>query len=243
MTTQSTEDVKVSIRTTILDMVNASWANDRKALLVAKVGAALLKDFNLRRDLNGLKLAEFIKAEMSTDVQFINSPKDPLIKALAPAGADLDADISNHFVSSSTRTADNQSAYRRININRRLWKAFSEELPDGQYRHVRFDPEIQFITNSSETHPGHYPIDRALINPAGTHSKQERNSIIQSNILTWAQTNGIENNLYILRTSDNSSTSDKTTVYSALIAVLNTEELSRINIPLDIILKLQSKYL
>lgn len=241
MTLEITTETKTTIKTKILEMVESAWAAGQHATLVAQVGFNLSKEFNLRRELGGLKLADFIKNELNNDLKFIDSPKDPKIKALVPANATLDSEIANHFKKVSSQIES--TGYNRISIHRGIWKAFSSELPAGFYRHIKLEPHVHFEDASSNTLAGYIPISQNLIFNGTNANKQVRDATIQENIFSWADANAISRDLLLENRSAISHTSKKQSLFDALVGALDSNDFNRISIPLDIVLKLQNKHL
>jgi hypothetical protein len=234
---------KDRIKDVIRKMVKTAWDDNQIATLVSHIGSKLVQEYDLKKDLEGLKLAEFIKKELHEELSFIDSPKDSMIKALVPADAKINEDTSAYFPSSKFTSDSELVNFKRIDFDRSIWKAFSSPLQEGSSRHIRIEPSIIFEDNETpHAKPEHFIILKELIVPKDSMTKVDRDIQIQKNILKWVTDNSIDIEkvkLPTLANRDKSSNFDS--VFSLLIKSLDDSDVKRVVIPLDIILKLQNK--
>lgn len=231
------------IKEKILEMITKSWTDKKQAMLVAKIGHNLIKEnINIKKELGGCGLAEFIQKELSDKLKFISSPKDPMIKAAIPVDAVINDDINDHFSKPSSGTKN--PTFKRIDFHRGLWKGFSSQLEENQHRIIKIEPEIFYEDRADpSTDAGSYTIPKDLIIPKGSTSKLDRDEKVQKNILEWLENNEIDIEKVKYKPLVKNARTSEESVFSILIKSLNEGDLERMVIPLDIIVKLQKKNL
>lgn len=80
----------------IVEITTETWKISARALLLARLGQELSKEYpDLRARLAGRKLYDVVGK--IDKVKILESPKDPLIHALVPAGVDIGEDVAAVF--------------------------------------------------------------------------------------------------------------------------------------------------
>ena len=110
---------KEIIKDIIYNMVKKAWDDNSIATLVAHVGTELAHKFDLKKDLEGQKLADFIKKELFDKLVFIDSPKDPMIKALLPSDVKINEPIDDYFLTTKLKVNPEAIDFKRVNFEDR----------------------------------------------------------------------------------------------------------------------------
>lgn len=206
--------------------------------MLARLGQALSQQgINVRDALAGEKLAEFVSREMAAIVQILTSPSDPLTKGLVPANVIIDADLSQYFRRPETLIPPREN---RVIFNRQVWDAFCHPVPVGHFRIAFLDPEIKFedIPKGTEK-AGQVFVPVELVVVGNILPRREREVRMYENILQWAQSNSIElDKLKGPRNIRNETEPDS--VWSVLLRTIDKNDLHRVSIPMDIVVKLQN---
>jgi hypothetical protein len=221
------------IKRIIIGMATDVWESSNRVLMLARIGQALRqRGINLKDELRGEKLAEFISRELASDVRLLTSPSDPLTKGVVPANATIQSDTAAYFRRPDIATIRSD---HWLEFNKQTWDAFSHSIPANCVRTVSLEPEIAFhdIEKGTEK-PGQLSVPAEYIVSDSTQPKNERVPRIHDNILRWKGEHGID--LEKLK----ATTKNTNSVLSILLGALDKNDLPRISIPLDIIAKLQS---
>lgn len=226
----------------VKQMVMREWEDNGKALLLARLGQALSRQgYDLRAWHKGKGLASAIEKKIGKDLQIIISPSDPLVSAALPKSVKLESDLNKYFAQPTERVSS--LSVEKIRFNQRLWTAFSRTLQNGKARYFFLDSRMNFSdVPVSEASDGIRIPDEKII--SGVSNKEERDKSVEQNIISWLHENRINPSAVKADAVEKKNKIEQTeSVFDSIVKSLDISDLRRINIPLDIVLKLQAKHL
>lgn len=231
----------------IFDLASATYEKGQKGLLLSRVGEIISKEHpELRGALGGRKLVEFIEKELADSVRIHTSPENRIVKIILPATVSVNGDVMNFI---PVRADVSNLAVSPPRYNRAFWAAFSHTLTPGHTRLVGFEPQVHF-----EDIDGGAPAEtsKKVIPPTSiTDIAIEPNSakrihIINEKISGWLQENNVNVDAVLAKTENEQSSTKisglhKRSMLDLLLDALDDDELKRIQLPLDIVAKLNRR--
>lgn len=236
-----------SLKKFITELANTAYSQERKGMLLSRVGEIIAKEHpELRGALGGRKLVEFIETELDGAVSIHTSPENRIVKIILPASVTVDGDVMNFI---PVRTGTSSSAGSAPRYNRAFWAAFSHPLASGFTRLVGFEPQVHFedIKGDIPAETSKKVITLTSITDTTTEpNPNKRIHKINEKISDWLQENKVDINAVLAnigKAQDSVRTSglQKGSVLEQLLDSLDDAELKRIQIPLDIVAKLNRR--
>ncbi len=223
----------------IQEETDKAFTTTGAGLFLSQLGTLLSRNKpQLRELLKNTKLVDFIEKKMVGTIKIIDSPEDSKIKIALPANAQINDDVTQFI---PKRNAVNSLSHTP-RYNPALWAAFLQPLEKGCTRLIGFEPILHFedIKDSSLEVVTKKVVSEDLIidqDKEPIHAKRSR--CIAINIDKWLNDNNIPLELVKAQSTETiDSESKKESLFEAMIAVFNEEELRRILIPLDLVAKL-----
>ena len=231
----------------IADLATDTYKNEQKGILLSRVGEIITKDHpELRGALGGRKLVGFIEKELAEFVCIYTSLDNPIVKIILPVNVSVNGDVMNFI---PVRADVSNSAESTPRYNRAFWAAFSHPLATGHTRLVGFEPQVHF-----EDIDGEAPAEtnKKIIPPTSiTDAAIEANSakhvhIINEKISSWLQENKVAVDAVLAKTAKEQASArmaglQKGSMLELLLGALDDAELKRIQMPLDIVAKLNRR--
>lgn len=228
----------------IADLANTTYSKDGKGLLLSQVGDIVSKKHpELRKVLGSRKLVGFIEAELTDSVRILTSPENHIVKVILPASVAVNEDVMQFFPQRDAIS----SPVRKLRYNRAFWAAFSHPLTEGYTRLVGFEPQVHYediksdapVTTLKKVVPHELIVDEAT-EPDLAKRTQRINEIIND----WLQTNDVSIDVVEAKTEKESAfpgSKNKGSLLEVLLAALDDADLKRIQMPLDVVAKLQRR--
>jgi hypothetical protein len=207
-----------------------------------------------RQVLNGRRLREAITADGASKLRLIQNPSSPLSWAILPADISPEGDLTKLFSSSIDRIegapAEHVSAVTHapahfIRYKRGVWMAFAHPFPFGKRRFVSSQDYLGYVDVSPDQMPPSQGIEitEADIPQPDLLVPPDRDAVIIKAINTWAARNAIPIATLVRQPNEMRAVSPLSSTASRGLKLdlseLSNEELKRISIPLDIIVKIQ----
>jgi hypothetical protein len=212
----------------------ARW-NIRKPLFLAQIPGELRRHgVELSAILAGRTLREAISVDASHRVRLVQDPNHPLVWGLIPNSAPVETDLARLFQKppQSENAASAQPRYKRW-----FFTAFIKPIPDSHRRWISIDG-FDDLPQVSPAAPGTIEIERTDIVRIELGVSIDNASVHQA-IRSWATRTGTNLEQYYNVTGPPKRTTVNLKSLSSLaFESLSEDDLKRILIPLDIIVKL-----
>jgi hypothetical protein len=223
-------------------LVEDEWNEHGYALLLSRVPALLgAQGFETETILQGRKLRPFLEAETAGRFRVIRSDPNSIIWGLVPATAEVSEPFARYFRRSS--------GPKPPRFAPSAWKAFTLPIPEGKRRWIFDEPSIHFRDEDSDVHPeGGHEIERRFIVSAGEEPEEGdvyRAAVVAS-IGSWGSETGVDPTRFALGRKKKPLAKpeqvrrSEITAFDQLVALLQPGELSRISLPLDIVVRLKA---
>lgn len=235
-----------TLKTFIANLAKDNYSKEGKGLLLSRVGEIISKEHpGFRSALGSRKLVGFIQEELAGSVQILTSPVNNIVKVLLPANVTVGEDVMKFF----PRRIATSSFVSKLRYNRAFWAAFSRPLADGYTRLVGFDPQVHFedIVGGAPAETAKKIVPKEMvIDEATEHDAAKRVQRINEIINAWLQTNAVSPDIVEAKSereqaSARISESGKGSLLDVLLAALDEADLKRIQMPLDVVAKLQRR--
>ncbi|MDA9450763.1 MULTISPECIES: hypothetical protein [unclassified Bradyrhizobium] len=214
------------------------WAVRGRAFPMALAPATLKAEgVDYQAILNGRKLREAISTEGATKLRVVQNPADKLSWGLVPAGVTLDADLSKLFA-----TAPEEQQPPQIRFMRPVWAAFARRLNTGMRRFFVDSNFLDFVDiGSGEMPPGQgVEVLSSDLPEATLLDSPNRDAEIIKAITAWAKAHNIPlDSLDQLKYRQASHAPASKGGRRLDLSAFSEEDLRRIKIPLDLVLKLR----
>lgn len=230
----------------IADLANTTYRKEGKGLLLSQVGDIISKEHpELRSVLGDRKLVQFVEEEFTDSVQILTSPENSIVKVILPASVPVNENVMQFF----PQRVPTKSLVRMPRYNRAFWAAFSYPLSEGYTRLVGLEPQVHYEDIKGDapaaTHKKVVPRG-SIIDTATEPDPGKRIQRINEIINDWLKTNAVsidivEANVEKELASARLSGSNKGSLLEVLIAALDDADLKRIQMPLDVVAKLQRR--
>lgn len=223
-------DRVAELKDRVAKLVDEHWRERSEPLLLSQLGAADHGDVGrFARELAG-NLAAFIKDHASDRVQIASGSAHPLVLAAMPVYVDRD-DV---LVDDLLERARERGAIGGPRFHPAFWAAFRVPLDEGNRRFVSTGKPIRFEDTPSGTgHPtGCVEVERRYIADAECDVGG-----VQQLIADWLSANELNGVTYLAAPAV--SDLPRNDLLGRLLIALDTEDLKRMTIPLDVIRKLR----
>ncbi|MFK3797130.1 hypothetical protein [Pseudomonas sp. NPDC088444] len=234
MKTSMTEQTAVGLdfKKFLIEEINRQWVTRGEPVLLAKLGQiAASRGYVLHKELNGLKLSQFIQQELSEDLEVLSPNDSGTILAVGPKNPPAPQVI----------TLPQAMAPTHEGLTRALVAAFSHSIRDDFERYMRVDPPLRFLDlPRTEVRPeGFVHIERVHLitseSPQGAYAEAS----IHAQIVEWLEKNGLDIQRFMHKTP--AQVRGEKSVLTLLMESLTESELKRVSLPLDIVGKLMGK--
>lgn len=227
----------LSIGTTeaIVELVQERWDHRSQALLLSQIpGLLRSKEVDIRSELGHVGLKDAIELLNDARIRLVSSPSDSKILGLVPA--DVVDDVESFFA--PTKKADvgvcrsvggDPISGKSARFNPGVWAAFAKPLEAGVRYLILSDP-IRFVDseNALEMTPNTIEVPTKQIRRQDEVLSDDE---IGSRIAAWAWRNGIRQDILLVANGARN-------IKFGELSRLPPEDLQRIMIPLDVVLKL-----
>ncbi|ROM56503.1 hypothetical protein BK649_05970 [Pseudomonas canadensis] len=219
----------------IVDNVKAVFEKTGQGVFLSSIGLLLAKNCpQFKELLAGRKLADFIRKELSGEIDIISHTSDPLIKVVVPHNDDVGINVG----SVEPEVSDIGIGLPRY--SRAVWSAFSKEVRAGFLRVIKLSQNTYFrdIPSSSGIPEGFYLVDNAPAEgaPKSSESTHQR-------IQTWLDKNKIELELVLAgKDSVDSERGKPLSLLERIVSALPEADLKRIQLPLDVVERLLREF-
>ena len=219
----------------IIQITEQYWAKNNAPILLSKLGPEIKSDgFDLKTMISPLSLSQFIEFSCGEKIKIVRHPRQSAKIGIIPVSVDL-PDVAENF---DAFFDSNSQGLPEIVYQAPVWAGFVK------FKHTNIKRYLDLNKNQVNTLEQTEPITSSDIFEIDSSDILENydnspamKSAVHKKIQNWCDRNDIEisrlstNALYSGRTKD-------TSLLENIFSSLTKEEMSRINIPLDIIQKL-----
>lgn len=236
-----------SLKDLIESVTKETYRDEGKGVLLSQLGEYISKNHpGLKEELGGKKLAQFIVDEMSEVLQIRTSPENRIVKIALPNEVEVGGDFKK-FLPVRANLSEKVEVVPRY--NKVFWAAFLYPLEVGRVRVVELEPIIRFNDLGQEAVDGgvlkvitpDFIVD--LTGEVGSAKKSQR---VNEKIQIWLNKYSVELSAVLEKKERSPKQIQGTqvrgeTLLDALIAALDSSDLKRIQIPLDVVAKLNQR--
>lgn len=215
----------------VLSQAAASQYQEGRALLLAQVPRILAQGGvgNLRLIQGGRSLRETIATDAFDKLRLIVNPDDKLVWGVVPKSAHLPDDLRPYF----DRKVSKISTAPRY--KRWFWTAFIKQVPEGHKRYL-FPHTFIDIPETEPSPGGAWPLDKTDILESSLTEPVSYDAVHEA-IGKWAARTGADLTQYQITPAQKTSNVTAPTQLHRLFE-LDDNDLKRVMIPLDIVVKL-----
>lgn len=216
----------------IIKIVSDYWHNYKAGILLSTLGKCLSEEgIDLRETLGEQKLGRFIRTELGDQLRVVRNERNAAMITVTPV------EIGDAAAQSPSATAATVArTFPRFNSS--VWLAFKRVLGENQIRCIALDPVVRF----DDLPEGEPCTDGRLIITHDDIAQSGDVGAIATSITAWAEKNGVKLNQLTGAKSGGLTKKDKNTTAKNLLdllqASLSPQDLGRITIPLDLVIKL-----
>lgn len=224
-----------SIGDQIVDLIENWWQEHRSPLLLSLLGNLLGSENSRRIKLESSSLTDYLDQHLSSRVRVIRYSNNPSITAVVLKGVEDDENGLFEKVLKRTRGRIGDTGPR---FRPSLWAAFRAPLDETMTRYIATQEPIRFLDiSSSDPEPGnHTKISRQFIVSPDSESAE-----VQQKIDEWLKENNLDPTSFLIDTKEKSMPLPPKDLLSHLLLSLDSNDLKRIHIPIDIAKKLRQK--
>ena len=220
----------------IMSLVREWWDEHRTPLLLSRLGNQYNGEIARKAKEQEGGLGAYLHRRLSNRVQVIqHSTKSPLIGAV-PADVDADAIRDIDVLLDQTRSQVPRTDQR---FHPAFWAAFRKPLLESKRRYMSVHTPLQFQDVLSDDRPdGFIEVDRKYV--VGTEAEVTE---VQQAIQHWLADNGFESTAFLTTRTTATAQLPSDDLLGRLLLALESDDLKRLSMPLDIVDKLRRQSL
>jgi len=215
----------------ISNIIDSHWATFKKPIALANVGHQLsARGEDVKAILKGRKMGELIKQAFDDKYAIRERPGVLLTWEVYPKGKEEDP------AKNKATDADTKPKTIIPRMPSPVWHAFTKEISSNRRREVTLSPfrfmdrkEQDSIDEANLLIEGQYVIPRGSLT-AGQHASE-----VWASIQRWSESQGLE----IMRILERQNHSKAESVLNLMIKSLSQDQLSRVQLPLDVVAALR----
>lgn len=224
-----------SLADRIAELVEEHWREQSTPLLLSQLGSA--DQGNIGRSAKQLStnLAGFIGDRVADRVRIVGGSIVPPVLAALPANVEEAVDVDDLL----SKLRRERSSTRVQRFHPAFWAAFRVPLDESKRRFVSTRVPIRFQDTSLDgsDRAGFVEVQREYITEADDAAVHQR-------ISAWLQTHELDNEAFLVTDNATAPTDlPRDDLLGRLLVSLESDELKRMSIPLDVVLKLRRQSL
>lgn len=217
----------------IVELVQGSWDDGNRPLLLSRLGGE--GDIAARAKDEEGSLAAYLHRRLADRVKVVQHSMKPSVIAAVPVdvGVDSDGGVDALLDKTHGRTTDTGRRF----LHPALWAAFRAPLDETNERYVKLDDPIRF----KDVAPENRPIDQVEINRKYVADPNATPSQIYENIARWAAEKDLNLDVFSSGKSAGGESLPTDDLLGRFLLALDTDDLEKISMPLDVVKKLRRK--
>ena len=218
----------------LIHLVRQRWNHKRLPVLLSQLGIQGGTELSVAKKRLGMTVKQYVSTQLSSDLQVIQDPNRTQLIGALPKSVDVESEggvenLLKRTQQSSTSTVPRYSAA--------LWAAFRMPLEDNKFRYITDQEPIKFRDSTRTDESFGQEVGREYI--LGTDAEPHQ---VAKRIHDWFEDNEIDPNVYERNSRSHETQSlEPRNLLDCLLASLDSGELKRVIIPLDVIRKLRRK--
>lgn len=215
----------------IVKLVRESWEGDGRPLLLSRLGGEDDIATQAKNEEGGLAI--YLRRRLFDDVKVVQHSAKPSVIAAIPVdvGVDSDGGVDALLDKTYGRTTDTERKF----LHPALWAAFRAPLDETNERYVKLDDPIRF----KDVAPENRPIDQVEINRKYVADPNATPSQIYENIERWAAEKDLNLDVFSSGKSTRGESLPTDDLLGRFLLALDTDDLEKISMPLDVVKKLR----
>ena len=218
----------------IADLVEQHWQENQAPLLLSRLGSHGGGEIARQVRAQGKGLANYLRHQLTERVRVIQHSANPTITGVVPAGVASDTDEENDALLEKTRQGSSATASR---FHPAFWAAFRKPLDESNKRYMSVEAPIRFQESSEGSRPdGFLEVPKAYIATSDADDAQT-----SQNAEKWIADNNLRKDTYLAPAKSKLDSGHPQNLLDRVLFSLEPGDLSRISMPLDVILRLRKQ--
>ena len=220
----------------IVDLVRECWEEHRMPLLLSRLGSGDDGRIGRLAKQEAGSLGAYLRHQLAVRVRVIHHSANPTVAGAIPADAEIPENADFNMLLDQTRGRAVEATPR---YHPALWSAFRKPLDESSRRYMSIQPPPRFQDASPEDRPdGFVEITRKYIVGPDVEEKE-----VHQRIQDWLAANGLDSESFLLRSKATVVRLPSDDLLGRLLLALEPDQLKRISMPLDVVLKLRRQSL
>ena len=216
----------------IVELVDQHWEEHEMPLLLSRLGGHDRGEIARLARQRANSLGAYLRQELADRVRLIQHSERPVLIGVLPMDAKVEDDVDGWLESAQGKSAGGAPRYHPA-----FWAAFRKPLDEMKSRYISVSPPIRF----QDTFPEDRPEGFVEIAPEYIADSEMDASAVLENAQDWLEDNELQTTAF-LASSPSSSPSyshQGGDLLERLARALDRNELKRVSLPLDIVMKLR----
>ncbi|CAB5695330.1 hypothetical protein [Comamonas aquatica] len=230
-----------AVKAFILEHVRKHYAQSGEDLLLSNVGWALSNERpDLRPHLGRRPVGHFIRHEMTDQLDAPPNPSNPTAAYVYLKGQQTKPQT---LTPTQVTTTVTEVSVKRRKYAHAVFLAFTRPIMSGFKRYLVLTGTLHFrdVAAGEEAPAGSRPIDTSLIvTPSAGQPKAEVQEWLDQRIDQWLHQHKLPLELVVEQPGTTRSAAKGRSLWDIFLAALSEPERKRIQLPLDIVVKLQN---
>ena len=220
----------------IVDLVRECWEKHRRPLLLSRLGNGDDGWIGRFAKQEAGSLGAYLRHQLAAQVRVIHHSANPTVAGAIPADAEIPVHTDFDMLLDQTRGRAVEATPR---YHPAIWAAFRKPLDESSGRYMSVQPPPRFQDASPEDRPdGFVEVTREYI--VGLEVEERK---VHQRIQDWLAANGLDSEPFLAKNMVSVARLPSDDLLGRLLLALESDELERISMPLDIVLKLRRQSL
>ena len=221
----------------IVGLVENWWKNHQSPLLLSRLGNLIDKEDSRQIKQKGFSLRSYITHNLSDRIRLIQDKDNPVIIASTPKEINED---EYRLIEKLLRDGHKEEGDKNPRFRPAVWAAFKIPLDKDKERYIDPKEPIHFRDIPSKEGPQEgIRVDRKFITGDSDSDPTE----IGDKIREWLKENNLEEILFLASRQIKSTRLPSDDLLGRLLFSLDSDDLKRVSMPLDVIKKLRQSSL
>ena len=219
----------------IMDLVEQHWQDNQTPLLLSRLGSHGGGEIARQVKAQGKGLGNYLRHRLTDRVRVIQHSGNPTITGVVPASDAPDTDEENDALLEKTRQGSSVATAPRFHPA--FWAAFRKPLDESNRRYMSVEAPIRFHESSEGSQPdGFLEVPKIYIATSDTDEDQTL-----QNAEKWIDDNSLRKETYLVPAKSALHSGHPQNLLDRVLFSLEPKDLSRISMPLDVILRLRKQ--
>ena len=229
----SLADTSPDLDRRVIDLVREYWEEHRTPLLLSRLGGQ--EDGSIARlaKQRAGSLAAYLRTGVTGHVRVIQHSTKHAVIGVIPA--DTETDANDDAIDALLERTQDQAAKATPRFHPAFWTAFRVPLEISKRRYMSIQAPIRFQDGTSEERPdGFVEIEQKYIVGPDVEAAE-----VEKTVQNWLSDNKMDKAQFLWKTKTDTARLPPNDLLGRLLLSLETDDLRRISMPLDIVSKLR----